>query len=56
MSLFTPASIDTNDGVWVMVECPGSRVIGRGSRFGSRGRGSKVVVEGQKSRVESRKY
>jgi hypothetical protein len=39
-----------------MVECRGSRVIGRGSRFGSRGRGSKVEVEGQKSRVESRKY
>ena len=34
----------------------GSRVIGRGSRFGSRGRGSKVEVEGQKSRsrVKSR--
>jgi hypothetical protein len=33
-----------------------SRVIGRGSRFGSRGRGSKVEVEGQKSRsrVKSR--
>ena len=39
-----------------MVECRGSRVIGRGSRFGSRGRGSKVEVEGQKSRsrVKSR--
>jgi hypothetical protein len=47
-------------GVWVMVECRGSRVIGRGSqveghrsRVKSRGRGSKV--EGQKSRVKSRK-
>jgi hypothetical protein len=53
-------------GVWVMVECRGSRVIGRGSRVisrgsrvigqgsrvKSRGRGSKV--EGQKSRVKSR--
>jgi hypothetical protein len=39
----------------------GSRVISRGSRVyrsrvKSRGRGSKVEVEGQKSRVESRKY
>jgi hypothetical protein len=33
-----------------MVECRGSRAIGRGSRFGSRDRGSKVEVEGQKSR------
>ena len=48
-------------GVWVMVECRGSRVIGRGSRVISRGsrvigRGSKVEVEGQKSRssVKSR--
>ena len=52
-----------------MVECRGSRVIGRGSevevegqksrsRVKSRGRGSKVEVEGQKSRsrVKSRKY
>ena len=43
-------------GVWVMVECRGSRVIGRGLRVigrGSRviGRGSKVEVEGQKSRL-----
>ena len=47
-------------GVWVMVECRGSRVIGRGSRVigrGSRviGRGSKVEVEGRKSRVKNRR-
>jgi hypothetical protein len=35
-----------------MVECRGSRVIGRGSRVISRG--SKVEVEGQKSRSGSK--
>ena len=40
--------------VWVMVECRGSRVIGRGSRVESRGRGSKVEVEGRGSKVEGR--